>query len=396
MDLSRTKYFPPAAFQGKAASCDWFACAYYQMTYMNNRALDRAAAPSNTFSPKFGFTLVNNGKLFPENLWFMDVYDLLQSFGSPSIADLPYDLAGGEHCAEWCADAGLWTKAAAWRIAGYEYLLFDLGRVKRLLADGEVLVLQCNPWQCQLATARDLPGSTEDDPFVGESVIASGSPSPDHTIALVGYNDAVWIDRNGDGKPDPDELGALQLAESGEGAGTKDGRRWISYGAASTVLFENKVWRIRVRDSYRPRVLAEVTLNASERGRLKMQFGRGGTANPASLLEKGVLFDPPALGFQPGRSGKSLIAGADVSFAGTPGLGNGSFAFDLTDLVTDQADRADYWSFRLKNEGKKKAVIVSFRIIDAEKGVVAEDKKLPVSFADGERLRVIRYPRTNR
>lgn len=126
VDLSRTKYFPPAALQGKAASCDWFACAYYQMTYMNNRALDRAAAPSNTFSPKFGFTLVSNGKLFPENLWFMDVYDLLQAFGSPSIADLPYDLAGGGHCAEWCADAGLWTKAAAWRIAGYEYLLFDL------------------------------------------------------------------------------------------------------------------------------------------------------------------------------------------------------------------------------------------------------------------------------
>jgi len=391
VDNSRTKYFPPAALQGNTGSCDWFACAYYQMTYMNNRALDRAADPTNTFSPKFGFNLVNNGKVFPENLWFMDVYDLLQAFGSPSIADLPYDLADGKHCDEWCTNAGLWTKAASWRIAGYEYLLFDLSRVKKLLVDGEVLVLQCNPWQCRLETAKDLSGSKEDDPFVGESIIASGAPSPDHTICLVGYNDAIWIDRNGNGKSDPDELGAFKLAESAQGAGEKDGHRWISYGAASTILFENKVWRMKIRDSYKPRVLVQVTLNSPERGRLKMQFGRATNSDPDSILNSNFKFNPKALGFLPGRSGKSLIAGADISFSGVPGPGNGSFVFDLTDLVTEKADRLDFWFFRLRNDSKKKVKILSFKIIGAEKNMVIEDRKLPVSFSAGERTRVIRY-----
>lgn len=394
VDLTRTKYFPPAALQGEAASCDWFACAYYQMTYMNNRALNRAADPSNTFSPKFGFTLVNGGKLFPENLWFMDVYDVLQTFGSATIADLPYDLAGGEHIAEWCADPAVWTRAAAYRIAGYEYVLFDLVRVKQLLADGEVLVVQCNPWACELAVVRDFPGSTEDDPFVGESIIASGKPSPDHTVALAGYNDAIWIDRNGDGKPGPDELGAFLVAESSEGAGAKDGHRWISYGAAASILFENKVWRMKLRGPYHPRVMAQVTLRGSERDKLKMQFGRVTSGDRSALLNGGIQFDPPAVGFRPGRSGKSLIAGAEVSFTGKPGPGNGTFVFDLTDLVTEQADGADEWYFRLRNDGTQKVTITSFKIIDAEKGVVAEDRKLPVSFSQDERFRVIGYPRT--
>jgi hypothetical protein len=395
VDNSRTKYFPPAAYQGKPGSCDWFACAYYQMTYMNNRALDRAADPTNIFSPKFGFTLVNNGEQFPENLWFMDVYDLLLAFGSPSIADLPYDLAGGAHCDEWCTNAGLWGKAASWRIAGYEFILFDLTRVKKLLADGEVLVLQCNPWQCRLETAKDYPGSKDDDEFVGESIIASGAPSPDHTIALVGYNDAIWIDRNGNGKADADELGAFKLAESASGAGEKDGHRWVSYGAAASVLFENKVWRIKIRDSYKPRVLVQVTLNSPERGRLKMQFGRSADPDPALFPGSEFKFNPPALGFLPGRSGRSLIAGADVSFSGVPGPGNGSFVFDLTDLVTGKADSSDFWFFRLRNDSTKKVRILSYKIIDAEKGVVTEDRKLPAAFSAGERTRVVRYHRTD-
>ena len=56
VDHGRSKYFPPFLARGQVASCDWCACAYYQMTYTLNAMVDRTVTPQNTFSPKFGFT----------------------------------------------------------------------------------------------------------------------------------------------------------------------------------------------------------------------------------------------------------------------------------------------------------------------------------------------------
>lgn len=397
VDNSRSPYFPPQRYQGNLGSCDWFACAYYQMTYMYNRALSRPANPTNTFSPAFGFSLVNNGGTFPNNLWFADVYDLLKDFGSPSIADFPYDPERTSTYKAWCTNADLWRKALRYRIEGGEALSFDIPTVKKLLADGEVLVIQCNPWSCGLGTSGDNPASQSDDSIAGMSVVVSGPASPDHTVALVGYDDTVWVDANGNGKPESSELGAFRIIESAQGAGEREGYRWVAYRAvsdpSSSVIFENKVWRMKIRKDYKPKVLVEIRLRDSCRGRLNMQFGRSTDADENTFPSSPFLFDPKALGFSPGRSGKSLIAGADWSFAGSADPGYAGFVFDLSDLVTTRADGADIWFFRLRNDSKKSVSVVSWKLIDLEQGVTIKGKRIHRDFSGREVFLFLRHPR---
>jgi len=73
-----------------------------------------------------------------------------------------------------------------------------------------VLVIQSNTFSGSLYKEISDDTSTHaDDPFVGEQIIYSGNNGPDHTLAVVGYNDNIWVDLNNDGIVQPNEKGAL-------------------------------------------------------------------------------------------------------------------------------------------------------------------------------------------
>ena len=127
VDLSATKYFPPIGDQGVIGSCDWFAAVYYQMTYTYNRAQDRACDATNTFSPKFGYTILNNAGPYPFNIRLSDVYQFIERHGSATIAQVPYDMAGGSNYLPWCTDGDIWQAAIPHRIAGSDYFEYRPG-----------------------------------------------------------------------------------------------------------------------------------------------------------------------------------------------------------------------------------------------------------------------------
>jgi hypothetical protein len=386
-DNSASPYFPPVMQQGVVGSCDWFAVAYYQMTYMRNRMLDKSYDPKETFSPKFGFTLINNGKDFPWNMWFIDVYELLKKHGNPFLPDCPYDAATGTHYREWPVDSAIWRRALYNRIEGYESLDFDLDKVRKLVREGEVLVIQFNPARVNYMQAKDNPVTRLDDAAIGDHVLSAGVEGPDHTVCMVGYNDHIWIDRNGNAKPEQDELGAFKIAESMSDGFVNDGYRWMSYAALADttagILFQRKLWRVFLRDSYQPKVIAQVCVEHAERGKLKMQLGRSRQATSASALESSRVFDPYALGFSAGASGKSLIEGADFSFNGEEGMHEGCFTFDLTDLQSATEEPETFWFLRLNNLSEQGGRVTVFRIVDMRNGSVKECKTLPAKLIQG-------------
>jgi len=398
VDNSKSIYFPPYINQGRVASCDWCACAYYQMTYTLNRMHDRPATAANTFSPKFGFTMINNANVFPLNIWFLDIYDFLQKHGSPFLTDVPYDLAEGQHYQEWTRDPEVWKKALSNRLAGYEYKLFELDSVKKLLQDGEVLVVQFDYQGYKTGMVQDNPDDAKDDPYVGQSVLVSGKNGPDHTVALVGYNDHIWTDLNGDGKVQPNELGAVKLQESFQDKAVNKTFRWVAYDAVrdlkTTIFYENKVWRIRMRQNYQPKLLCEVVLNHGQREKLKMQFGRAFSENriEAAKLGEAYVFDPSGIGFKPGASGKSLIEGGNCAFDGGSAACDGGFTFDLTDLLAAPG-KAGYWYCRLLNESDQPVTLKSFKILDLEKNITRTATVLPERFSHQEKTVFIRYER---
>ena len=129
VDLSETPYFPPIFDQGSIGSCDWFAVVYYQMTFLYNKQCNRAAALENTFSPQFGYNILNNAGSFPINIRVDDVYKFVKKHGSATMLEFPYN----QQYLPWCTDATVWQHALSSRIDDYHFLPIAMRRLKPII-----------------------------------------------------------------------------------------------------------------------------------------------------------------------------------------------------------------------------------------------------------------------
>jgi hypothetical protein len=402
VDLSKTPYFPPILDQGGIGSCDWFAVVYYQMTFLYNKQYDRKAAPENTFSPQFGYNILNNAGSFPYNIRVDDVYKFAEKHGSATLSEFPYD----QQYLPWCTDAAIWQHALSYRIADYRYFTyrneapnadysFDaytdfIHEIKRLLNQDEVLVIQSETFAGQFSTIADDPATHADDHFVGESILYSGKNGPDHTIAVVGYNDHIWVDLNRDGIVQPDEKGALKIADSAgiHAPNHNNGFIWMAYSTVVSSIFQNRVNRMSIRNKYTPRVTGKITLTAAQRDKIKFQFGRAANTNAPVEADHHVVFDPYGLGYETGTAGVSLIAGGNCAFDGGREPVDGSFVFDLSDIFTDNS--ADYWFLKIKNESNQPVIIKDFEITYTENGLAVQDRGLPYTLVQQEVYRFLK------
>jgi len=408
VDHSETAYFPPVLSQGDIGSCDWFAVTYYQMTFMQNRARGRAVAPSNTLSPQFGYNMLNNGANYPYNICVDDVYKFVRVHGSATLAEFPYD----QRYEPWCTSGTIWEAALERRIADFAFFTlrneapgaaysFDqdadfLGEIRRRIDEGEVLVVQFCTWmQIASGTIADDPSTSADDAHVGEAIITEGNKMPDHTLAVVGYDDNVWVDLNGDGNVQPDEKGALKIADSYAltSALHNKGFLWMAYRAVPTSIWLSRVNRMILRPpDYAPTVIARVALNAWERDKIQLQLGRS-TGNTVQDVQNGAqrVVDPIGPGFEPGTRGVSLITGAPWAFDATRDApGDGSFAFDLTDIAG--SDLGGFWYLRIKNAGDKPVIVKGFEIATAGGARAVSDTGVPVTLGTEETYRFVQLP----
>lgn len=408
VDLSETGYLPPIGNQGTIGACDWFAAVYYQMTYAYNKQYGRSCDSSNTFSPKFGYNLLNNAGPYPANIRLPDVYEFAKRHGSATLAEVPYDMANGAGYRAWCTDPEVWLHALKYRIEGYAYVEYrpsavadaalgqtfaDFGsyfrELKRRLSDGEVLVFQSNPDPSRIVldSIADDPTTTQDDALVGQNVVIQGEDGPDHTMAMVGFDDRIWVDLNRDGAVQANEKGAFKIADS---FGTEvplhnQGYLWLAYSTLDASIYLDRFYRMFVRD-YTPQVVTRITLNHPERDKLKFQFGRSRTGAPDGI-DASLAFDPYGLGYELGKAGTSLIAGGNCAFDGGVTAMDAGFAFDLTDIAQQQG--SDFWYLRILNDSDKPLIIKQFQVINVATGSVANDDALPVTVLGGEEFRFI-------
>jgi hypothetical protein len=403
VDLSATKYFPPIYDQGYIGSCDWFAVVYYQMTFLYNKAYDRADSLRNTFSPKFGYNILNNGASYPYNIRVDDVYRFSIKHGSATMADFPYDM----DYRPWCTDAAIWQNAINYRIGGYTHFTYNntdssadysfldynsyFNEIKKLLDSGEVLVIQSNTFSGSLYKEISDDTSTHaDDPFVGEQIIYSGNNGPDHTLAVVGYNDNIWVDLNNDGIVQPNEKGALKIADSYNSASHNKGFLWMAYSTVGSSIWLYRVNRMTIRKNYHPRILCKLTLISAQRDNIRFQFGRNPSNNinavPANNPE---VFDPYGLGYGLGTNGVSLMPGGYCAFDGGSSSSECSFSFDLSDIFKD--NKQDYWYLRIENSGADSCIIKDFEIIDLTTGDTAKDNGLPKTIVNEETIRFLDF-----
>jgi len=402
VDNSTEPAFPPIGDQKGLGSCTTFATTYYHLTYTVGEAQGWADKPGEDkiFSPRWTYNMVNNGENRGSS--FLDNYGLLEKHGAATWFEFPYD---GIDYRSWVTNRPqVWEGAIAYRTNPVEYTenltadeLIDL--LRQLLADGEIVTFGTHISNWQYKVIGDNPLTNEDDyaSFIGKPAAywVNGTQGG-HAMTIVGYNDIIWVDINGDGNCDDDPLGekmaeqgAFRIANSwGENwdpmrdGVTDGGFTWLAYDAlrpTSSVgpndprypaIHHNRVFRIAVKDpNYTPKMVAEFTVNHGKRNQLCMSLGISDT----STEDPSETWLPGAINFQ----------GGSYAFDGTTKACDGMFVFDFTDLGT--GTRIYYLG--MEDNTKKRhaiATLYSFQIRDVYGGSAQATYDPPITVEAGQ------------
>lgn len=338
VDNSQLNCFPPIRSQGGIGSCACFSSVYYTMTHMVGLARGwntKNSSHDDKFSPKWCYNMINGGS--DSGSWFSGAYAIMINHGVGTWAQFPYD----SNYRQWCLDASVWRDAIQYRMhqTGSVYNLdtdTGLHDLKQMLANGYVLnfATYVSSWRYMSGGIDDDPATTDDDAFVGQQVCyyVNGT-SGGHGMTVVGYNDDLWVDINGNGTVDPGEKGALKVANSWGAGWRNSGYIWFAYDGlkATTAVsgwtpsgkregwWSRRAYWITPRTSYTPRLLAEFTISHPKRARLRMSLG---TADGAATS--------PTTNWYPSAI---YYDGGDYAFNGTTTECDGSFVFDFTDIA---------------------------------------------------------------
>jgi len=371
-DNSTLKYFPPIRSQSPLGSCAQFSTMYYTFTHMTALVRDwdaKNGGDDYRFSPKWTYNMVNGGSNGGSTM--TSGLSMAQKHGCATWAEFPYD----SNYRAWCLDSTVWRSAITRRAdeRGYVYNVdtaAGLDDLKQMLVNGYIVnyATYVNSWQWK--TIGDDPATSEDDAFAGKYCCywVSGT-GEGHGMTVVGYNDHVWVDINGDGDVDSGEKGALRICNSWGTNWREGGFSWVAYDAlkaASAVdggpsanrgecFWGRKVYWVTARASYAPKMVARFTVNHLKRNQLRVHLGISdtGTTTPATNW-----YPQYALSF----------AGGAYAFDGSTTACDGTFYFDFTDILPPSGQNKRWYVGIYDNAKQDEAAISSFKLYKVTDG----------------------------
>ncbi len=369
VDNSLLPYFPPIRDQGGLNSCAPFATTYTQFSYMTafQKEIDIRDGADNTnkYSPKWTYNMVNGGEDIGS--YINDNYELLEKHGAATWAEFPYD--GIDYLA-WCLVPSAWRNAISTRTSPTQYIYQvntenGMAQLKELLNNGYVAVFGTFIYSWQGQYIMDDPSTGDDNSEVGKGIgyFVNGDQGS-HAMTIVGYNDAIWTDVNGNSVIDPGEKGAFKIANSWGSSWQDAGFVWIAYDALRTESAlpdgpsDNRrggfqgdmVFVLAARDDYSPSMIAEFTVNHARRAQMALSLGISNLAatspatqwSPAAFANKGGLY----------------------AFDGTTTAVDGTFYLDFTDLLTVTGISRKFYLGLRDNASPYPATLSAFKIID--------------------------------
>jgi len=421
VDNSQLKSFPPIGDQGALNSCVSYSTTYYQMTHMFGMELgwDVKSDVENKrkFSPKWTFNLTNAGE---NGVFGLDsTYLLFSKCGAALWNDFPYypDDISKENYTKWPTDASVWRNALNYRIKDYGYIKMwdgsktpiegpddpELYKVKQLINNGYVLTFETNISIWRFSNISDDKSIREDDVFVNEYIAHLTDKDKlkvdGHTMTIVGYNDNIWVDINGNGSVDQGEKGAFKIANSwgtyeemisSDDSFTwysNEGFIWLSYDALNSVSNvsdcpkterrnvingENKVYWILPKKASQPKMMIEYTINHENKYEIETLIGY----SSYDKKSPDVYMDPYNINL---LTSSPLI---ESSFNGTNKACDATFVFDISQLYDkyDNIKGRIYLSLCDKEHGKP-CTVKDIKVIDnVKKQTYYYNGKLPISF----------------
>ncbi|MBN1673687.1 MAG: fibronectin type III domain-containing protein [Kiritimatiellae bacterium] len=418
-DRSPDQAFPPIGSQ-IGGSCTGWSTTYYGAGYVlaKHQGWNAKTGGSNyRASPVWAFNHLGNhstGGSWLDNDNFMIKHGIgrwSQFYGDTLCRNLAY-----------CTDPAVWRAALPWRMKTTKIISSvdtstGLTALKTTLYDDRwAITMETHSpnsyphWVW--TTILDDPATTADDAVVGQTACSfvHTNRGGGHHMAIVGWNDDIWVDVNQNSRLDAGEKGALKIAESHGTAKGNNGFYWLAYDAIKAVsavangpktdraaaIVNGKVYCVQRRDSpHVPRLLAQFTLQTARRDEIRMVFHRT-TIDDTPPLSPQASWTPELFGRN--HKGDSVLAGFDgLNHDANPSAApDGTFVFDLTDIAPSGDLTAATWRYVMQLTDRKSGrpvTLNAFKLIDATHGdATAVAAGLPMSVDNGTKYVWIDYP----
>lgn len=393
VDNSQLKAFPTIRNQGGLGSCAAFAAGYYQYTHevglLHDYDNTNPGDNSTKLSPKWIYNFANEGGDGGSDFW--GIYRILAAHGAATWQQFPYagDRSNPVNYLEWSKEPEVWRDALSRRALDFGVVSAESGSgsriqaMKELLLNGHVLTYstQIRGWNYANDGVKDDPTTSADDAWVGQHIATwyDSSAGGPHGMALVGYNDDIWVDIDGDGQVDPEEKGAFKVANSWGEDWMNQGFAWVAYDALNTTsqlangaasssrapILETVYW-VTARKNYKPKILAKATLDLESRYDARIQMG----VSHVSETSPHTTWMPPAF---------TITTGQQMGFDGTATRQSATVFFDITEQAINNGDSKYF--LRVDNFGEVgPATISNFSVVDALNGeVVTQSLDVPLS-----------------
>lgn len=398
VDNSLLNAFPPIGNQGGLNSCVPFSVTYYTLTHMVSLANGinaKAGGTAAALSPKFVYNLFNGGSDGGGSVH--QAMQVIMNHGAPHWVNFPYD----SNVTAWPLSAAIWREAISSRARSMGWIAdvntpAGLENLKTMLANGYVLNFETWIYDWEQKSISDDPATTVDDAFVGQKICRQVTSTAGlHAMTIVGYNDNLWLDINGNGFVDTGEKGALKIANSWGTGYWNGGFYWVAYdaiqfptkvqgwtqsGTRLPVFRTNPYW-MSVQPGYTPSHLAEITVSHRYRNQLKLVLGISGldTTTPRKGWWPNLVYNGGAYAFDGGSTEKDC-----------------NFVLDFSDIVKSPASNRWYLTFGDSSSGST-GTLKSYTLVATSPSnrVVYAGTTMPTTFDYTQRVIWVDYGTTS-
>ena len=363
VDNSKLACFPPIGNQNQQGSCVGWASTYYQATHEYGllNGINNKTSSAGIRSPKWTYNMINSGQ--DAGSYPQDAYELLRTNGAPALNNFPYDT----NYREWDLNTQDWISALSYRMGQPLFLNVngqaDIDTIKQILNNGHLVTFITFAYSWQFTKVGADPSQA--NPYAGQSAISwmNGTDGGHHTT-IVGYDDNVWIDVNGNGRVDAGEKGAFLIANSWGTGWANGGYVWISYDAflkSSMVVNGPNANRQQVAQmlfsttakspNYSPKAVAKFSISQNSRQELKISLG-----------SSDINANSPSTTFVPGALTQD---GGAFAFDGQSArLETATFVLDATDLLPATNIAQKYYLTIQDTSSGNKTTLNSYSIVD--------------------------------
>ena len=379
VDNSTLPFMTPIYHQS-ALECGQASSIVYTFSYeMNCRRGTANNGNTRRYPTHFAWNFCNGGT--NRGVSFMDTWQVIRTAGTPTVAQWggSYNYGGATY---WASGYNLYFNAMHNRIVEFYAIPTDseegLLTLKHWLDNhlrGDEYGGLANFYSTHVPNGHEmLHQIPEGTPHAGMWIVPNFQSNVNHGQTIVGYDDSICWDYNGDGRYTNDEdlnhdgvidihdweVGAVIFCNSFGPEFANAGYSYLPYRKLAELPAQGGIWNscvyvVDVKDEVSPRLTYKATVAHTCRGRIKLMAGVSTNVNatrPEHTIEWAVFNYQGGEHYMQGDStetGRSLELGLDVSRLQefiTPGQ-PAKFFFDVIENDPDGVSEGEVVSFSL-------------------------------------------------